>query len=214
MSVRTARAVGALVSVALAATGCAVLGQGEGRVHSDDLVAPDCWQGPFDLKPDFFAAVPFRDTLQIRVQRGSDLQELSDGLQVLVNDVSGIRELELGKPVEVGLAPQLLSAIAPGIEQGPAPRVAMSLGLQYSCHNQNLVLYALSGSVTFDALFSADPNESVGSEKLTRARFDVLMADPRDAIPGTVDVPASLTSRVSGDFKFYFQRGQPGQPFP
>ncbi len=197
-----------------ATQGCAVLGQGEGHVHSDNLIATDCWVGPFDLDPDFFAAVPFRDTLQVRVQRGSDLQELSDGLQVLVNDVTGIRELELGKPVEVGLAPQLLSAIAPGIEQGPAPRVGMSLGLQYSCHNQNLVLYALSGSITFSSLFSGDPNESVGSEKLTAATFDVLMADPRDALPGTVDVPASKTSRVFGNFEFHFQRGQPGQPFP
>lgn len=204
----------ATLCLALFASGCAVLGQGEGQVHSDDLVASECWTGPFDLNPDFFAAVPFRDTLQIRVQRGSDLQELSDGLQVLIRELAQIREVDIGKPVEVGLAPQLLGAIAPGIEHGPAPRVSMSLGLQYSCPKQNVVLYALSGSITFSSLFSGNPNELVGSDKLTSAEFDVLMADPRDAIPGTVDVPASKTSRVSGNFEFHFQRGQPGQPFP
>jgi hypothetical protein len=200
--------------VVLGVSGCAVLGDGEGEVHSDALFAADCWSGRFDLLPDFFAAVPFRETLQIRVQRGSDLAEVSDGLQVLVNDVSGIREVDLGRPVGVGLPPQLLNAIAPGLAQGAAPPVSMSLYLQNSCHSQNVALHALSGSVTFDALFNGNPNEAVGSEKLTNATFDVLMADPRDAIPGTIDVPAAKTSRVSGRFKFHFQRGQPGQPFP
>lgn len=198
----------------LASSGCAVLGQGEGRVHSDRLLATDCWEGPFELEPDFFAAVPFREQLQIRVQRGSDLQEVSDGLQVLVDDVPGLRTLELGRPIEVGLAPQLLNAIAPGEVQGAAPRVRMTLALQYSCHNQNVSLHALSGSITFRSLFSGDPNEEVGSEKLTDAVFDVLVADPRDAIPGTLDVPAAKVSRVEGSFRFHFQRGQPGQPFP
>ena len=90
----------------------------------------------------------------------------------------------------------------------------MSLYLQNSCHGENVALYALSGSIAFAALFSGDPNEAVGSEKLTDARFDVLMADPREAIPGTIDVPAAKVSRVTGTFKFHFQRGQPGQPFP
>jgi hypothetical protein len=195
-------------------TGCAVVGEGEGQVHSDKLFALDCWHGTFDLNPDFFAAVPFRDTLQVRVQRGSDLQEVSDGLGLLIHDVSGIRETSLAVPIEVGLAPRLLDQIAPGVATGAAPRVSMALYLGYSCHNHNAVLYSLSGSVTFAALFSGDPNEGVGSEKLTDATFDVLMGDPRDAIPGTLDVPAAKTSHVTGNFKFHFQRGQPGQPFP
>ena len=204
----------ALLLLLTSTSACAVLGQGEGDVHSDALKAESCWDGTFDLAPDFFGAIPFRETLQIRVQRGSDLQGVSDGLEVLVTELSSLRETELGKPIEVGLAPQLLSAIAPGLALGAAPRISMSLYLQNSCHSQNVILYGLSGSITFAALFSGDPNESVGSEKLSDATFDVLMADPRDAIPGTVDVPAAKTSRVTGHFKFHFQRGQPGQPFP
>jgi len=198
----------------VAASGCAVLGQGKGEVHSDALYADECWRGPFDLNPDFFAAVPFRDTLQIRVQRGDDRQEVSDSLLVLVDDVTGIRSLDLGAPIPVGLAPQLVAAIAPSATRGPAPRVGLSLALQSSCHNQNVALYALRGTITFDALFSGDPNEEVGSEKLSEARFEVEMADPRDATPGTLDVPAAKTSLVTGSFSFHFQRGQPGQPFP
>jgi hypothetical protein len=204
----------AIAALAWASTACAVVGKGEGQVHSDALYAAYCWHSAFDLDPDFFAAQPFRDTMQIRIQRGSDLAEVSDGLEVLVNEVTPIRQNHRGAPIEVGLAPRLLSKIAPAVPQGPPPRVSMALYLQYSCHNQNIVLYALKGTITFGALFSGDPNEKVGSEKLTDATFDVIVGDPRDAIPGTLDLPSDKTSRVTGHFKFHFQRGQPGQPFP
>ena len=199
------------------ATGCTFVGQGEGEVKSEHLSVPGCWDGPFDLNPDFFAAVPYRDTMQIRVQRSSDLQEVSDGLSVLVNDVPEIRSSALGTEVQVGLAPKLLAEIAPGKPQGPAPQVNLALYLQFSCHNQNIVLYAVSGTITFYELFSGDPNESVGAEKLTDAMFDVTIADPRDAVPDTgipLEIPEDRTSPLTGFFRFHFQRGQPGQPFP
>ncbi len=200
--------------LALLCCSCAVVGSGEGQVHSDQLIAQDCWHGAYDLNPDFFAAVPYRNTLLIRVQRGSDLAEVSDGVEVLVNDVTGIRQTQLETPITIGLAPRLLNKIAPGVAQGAPPLVNLALYLQYSCHNQNDALYAMSGTITFHSLFSGDPNEAVGSEKLTDATFDVTVADPRDAIPGKLDIPPEKTSRVTGNFKFHFQRGQPGQPFP
>jgi len=217
-------------------TGCSFVGEGEGEVTSANLVVPDCWQGPYDLKPDFFAAVPYRDTLQVRIQRGSDLQEVSDGVAVLVNEVSAIRPIKCtldsdcasgdcadgtcngpdlrGTALDVGLPPKLLAEIAPGVPQGPPPPVSLALYLQFSCHNQNVVLYAVDGTITFDALFSGDPNESEGAEKLTDAHFEVTVADPREALPGTLDIPAEKTSPLEGWFRFHFQRGQPGQPFP
>jgi hypothetical protein len=206
----------AVLVAALASSGCAVLGAGEGQVHSDNLVAPDCYDGAFDLNPDFFAAVPFRDTLLIRIQRGSDLQEVSDGLEVVVNDVTDLRTNHLNEPIEIGLSPRLLNKIAPGKATGGTPRASMALYLHYSCHNQNNALYSLyrGGTITFRSLFSGDPNESVGSEKLTDASFELDMGDPRDANPDTLDVPPHRVSRVTGNFKFHFQRGQPGQPFP
>ncbi len=98
------------------AAGCSI-GQGTGQVKSDVACGPtgcsgglfvhDCWgspvdathaQGaPYDLGSDlFFAANPYAAdpnhlALQIRVQRGTDLTEVSDGLAVLVDDVNPIR---------------------------------------------------------------------------------------------------------------------------
>ncbi|HTN92093.1 MAG TPA: hypothetical protein VL242_50835, partial [Sorangium sp.] len=76
--------------VCASSLGCS-LGQGEGEVYSSRLRAANCWDDSYDMRPDFFAAVPYRSTLQIRVQRGSDLQEISDGLAVLIDDVDLIR---------------------------------------------------------------------------------------------------------------------------
>lgn len=241
----------ALVAAALAAGqwGCS-LGTGEGRVHSDHLIAKDCWGSAYDLQPDFFAAVPFRETLQVRVQRGTDLAEVSDGLSVLIDDVPKIRDDPgdeddadhlLGKPLCVALPPGVAppgTPIGAEVDAGAAaggggsggagggagapfvecdkPLVHMSLYLQRSCHNQNVVLYAVAGSITFQHLFSGDPNEDTGAEKFTQAEFDIEVGDPRDVALGepVEALPADRRSRVTGFFSFYFERGQPGQPFP
>lgn len=209
------RRIGGLIG-ALCLSACTFVGQGEGEVESTKLVVPECWDGAFDLSPDFFASVPFRETQQLRVQRGSDIQEVSDGLAILVNDTAEIRESLLGQDIEVGLPPQLLNEIPPGVVNGVPSEVlvSMSLYLQFSCHNQNVVLYAVEGTIRFDSLFSGDPNETSGEEKFTDATFDVMVADPRDADPETLVVPADKKSPLTGWFQFHFQRGQPGQPFP
>ena len=198
----------------LALTGCTFVGQGEGEVTSENLNIPDCWQGRFELGPDFFASVPFRDTQQLRVQRGSDIQEVSDGVAILVNDTPKIRESLIGQDIEVGLPPQLLDEIVPGATSGEAPEVSLALFLQFSCHNQNVVLYGLEGTIRFESLFSGDPNETSGAEKFTEATFDVMVGDPRDGDPKTLVVPDDKKSPLTGRFEFHFQRGQPGQPFP
>jgi hypothetical protein len=208
------------MALALAEAGCS-LGQGEGKVYSEKLYAKDCWFDEYDLAPDFFAAVPFRDTQQIRVQRGSDLEEVSDGLLVLVDDTAKIRSV-LGQPICVSLPPDVRPPGSPiGVDpnQGcpDGPLVHMSLYLQRSCHNQNIVLYSVSGHITFQHLFDGDPNEPSAEEKYTDATFDdVMVGDPRDVKLGdkAYDIPADKQSKLSGYFHFYFQRGRPGQPFP
>jgi hypothetical protein len=205
--------------VALGLSGCS-LGDGEGEVFSDHLVATSCWNDRYDMGPDFFAAVPFRNTVQLRVQRGTDIQEVSDGVSVLVNDIETIRTEYLGVPIQVSLPP---GVSPPGVAEGsqcggqscPDPTVHVALYLLQSCHNQNTVLYGLSGTVTFRELFSGDPNEETGSDKLTEAEFDVMVGDPRDAPrsgPSAGIVPNQ--SRLEGHFRFFFERGQPAQPFP
>jgi hypothetical protein len=223
---RSVVAIALLLAPALA--GCS-LGKGEGRVHSDKLVAKDCWSDAYDLEPDFFAAVPFRETLQIRVQRGNDLQAVSDGLDVLVDDVTTVRNSYLGKPLSVRLP---VGVAPPGTPVGKSPAppadepalVHMSLSLERSCHNQNIVLQAISGTITFAHMFSGDPDEKNAAEKLTETEdvgglggFDVMLVDPRDIpAPGdTVEqIPEENQTHLNGSFSFYFERGQPGQPFP
>lgn len=197
--------------------GCS-LGQGEGDVKSDALFVQDCWYGEYDLQPDFFAADPYRESVNMRVQRGTDIQEVSDGLAVLVQDVGWIRDELLDQPLEVTLSPGVLppgGTFPPPPPEGQ-PAIHMALYLQRSCHNQNSVLNAVRGTVTFHSLFSGDPNEDEGADKFTNAEFSVWMGDPRDAPVGKAanEIPADRQSLVTGFFRFYFERGQPGQPFP
>jgi hypothetical protein len=80
---------------------------------------------------------------------------------------------------------------------------------------QNTVLYAVSGTVVFDELFSGNPNEDDPAEKFSSGRFVLNVGDPREAVlndAGRYTFPE--TSVIEGEFEFFFQRGQPAQPFP
>jgi len=201
-----------LFVLALASLACSTA-EGEGEVKSDKLYVEDCWNGPFNLDPTFFGANPYRDSLTIRIQHGDNLEEVSDGLIVLVNDIGTIRGEELGAELDVGLPPGVSPPGVPVKLLADPPRVHLSLYLHDTCHEQNGTLYSTSGKITFDALFSGDPNESNADDRLTEARFDATFGDPRHVLSnGEIDPERS--SRVTGWFRFYFQRGQPAQPFP
>ncbi len=192
--------------------GCTV-GEGHGSVKSDRLYIRDCWNGAFDLRPDFFATNPFSDQTQvIRIQRGDNLQEVSDGLMILVNDTQAVRG-QLDTALDVGLPVGVSPPGVPVVYDPDPPLVNISLYLHDSCHTQNATLQSIDGSITFSALFSGDVNEQDGSERLTKGSFTARFADPRDLTPGQ-DQDETLISTVRGDFNFYFQRGQPAQPFP
>lgn len=199
-----------LAWLALGAVGCTV-GDGSGDVKTDRLYLPGCWNGPFDLKPDFFAANPYREEqLIIRVQRGDNNEEQSDGLVVVVSDITAVHD-KLGTPLEVGLPP---GVVPPGYPArgGPAPLVTLSLYLHQTCHEQNSATYSVSGSITFNSLFSGNPNEEDSDARFTDAEFNVQFADPRELVD-TQDPSAATSADVNGNFRFFFQRGQPAQPF-
>lgn len=191
-------------------SGCTV-GDGEGSVTTDRLYLRGCWNGPFDLKPDFFAANPYREeSLLIRVQRGDNNQEASDGLTVIVNDLKAV-QAQLGQPIPVGLP----SGVTPPgqVPAGePTPLVTLALYLHQTCHEQNSATYSVSGDITFTSIFSGDLNEEDSESRLTDATFAVQFADPRELV--TAADPTAVTSDVvNGKFHFFFQRGQPAQPF-
>lgn len=192
------------------------LGEGEGDISSQKLIVPGCWNGQFQLTPDFFAAVPYRRSVTIRVQHGGDTEEVSDGAIILVDDVDKVRTQIASAPgteFRVALQP---SIVPPGFPIVPDPDPALvhlTLYLHRACHAQNSTLYAIDGKIKFSALFDADPNETEAAQKLTDAEFtDIAVADPRDHPPG--DETVQNVSHIHGFFKFYFQRGQPAQPFP
>ena len=200
----------ALLLPLLIGTGCTV-GDGSGEVTADRLYLKGCWNGSFDLQPDFFAANPYRgEALQIRVQRGDNNQEASDGLTVLVSDLAAVRG-QLGAPIPVGLPEGVTPPGQPQTGE-PGPLVSLSLYLHQTCHEQNSATYSVSGEITFTSIFSGDPNEEDSDARLTEATFDVRFADPRELVDA-VDAADVTSSNVHGKFRFFFQRGQPAQPF-
>lgn len=208
-------------------------GEGDGRVESERLFVEGCSDGAFSLNPSFFGANPYGgDAITIRVQRSDDLVEVSDGLDVVVNGVSEIRDNQLGQAVAVGL-PRGVTPLGVPVtpDNAPAP-VSMALYLHETCHQQNGALYSLCGSITFTSLFSGNANERDSEDRLTQATFTAVFGDPRDIdyplaparyATSTLEgcspdllagYPEERLSVVEGDFRFFFQRGPPAQPFP
>jgi hypothetical protein len=202
---RQAWTLGALLSLG---AGCTV-GEGFGKVKSDRLYISECWNGPFDLKPDFFAANPYREeALMMRLQRGDNNTEASDGVTVIVNDLTKVK---LNEPIPVGV-PNGVSPPGQPLTGAPNPLVTLSIYLHQTCHEQNSATYSVSGEIKFSSIFSGDPNEEDSEKRLTEATFEVKFANPRELVDA--EDPAALTSEtVYGEFSFYFQRGQPAQPF-
>lgn len=199
-------------------------GEGGGWVRSDRLYVEECWNGPFDLKPTFFAANPYREEeLLIRIQRGDNIQELSDGLSVHVSDIGKIRDQLLGQAIEVGLPPGVTPPGVPIEADADPPLVSLALYLHNTCHAENGTIYAVGpdrvvgasppSTITFTWLFSGDPNEDNADDRRTEATFEAVFADPRD-LDSDGTIPAEKVSVVSGSFRFFFQRGPPAQPFP
>jgi len=205
----------ALVSVAVLGSACG-LGEGEGEVNSEKLHVSGCWNGQFELRPDFFAASPYRRMLAIRVQHGGDYEEVSDGVNILVDDIDRVRAhiaTSPGVPLRVGMPPAVVPPGVPVVLDPDPPLVHLTLYLHRACHAQNSALYSVSGGIVFRSIFNGNLNESNDSEKLTEAEFDnIVVGDPRDRdlASGTVANVSSLKGRL----KFYFRRGQPAQPFP
>jgi hypothetical protein len=201
----------ALVGACLA-LGCTT-GEGRGEVKSKRVYIEDCWNGPLDLRPNFFAALPFEEeSMFIRMQRGDDHEGVSDGLMVLINDLQEIRRNQIGVAVPVGLPAGVTPPGRPLVLNPDPPRVSLTLYLHDSCEARSADLYSIRGSITFSSLFSGDLNEQDAADKLTEASFEADFADPRKSEPDG-SYAEGLVSTVTGRFRFYFQRGQPAQPF-
>jgi len=161
----------------IAATSCSQ-GEGDGNIVGT-LNVPNCWTGAFDLNANFFAAVPYRQGLQLRIQSGSDFQNFSDGLSILLNDITKVRpdpERQFAgryrEALRVSLPPEVTPPGTP-VKPDPDPAlVSMALYLQRSCRTQTVTLQAVDevtiptdGTCTVQALKGADPTQGCDPEK-------------------------------------------------
>lgn len=189
-----------LLLAAVGTAGCSV-GVGEGSA-TGQVWAPTCGLdgADYDLDPSFFSADPLADDadlLEIRVQRGSDRPEVSDGLLVHVNEASTVHEM-LGTPIDLS-------------DTGPGALAQMTLYLNDTCPfeigdpSQPPIAYvSAGGTLTFTAIFAPEVDDS--GKAITATFEDVLLVDAAD--------PAERRAVLSGDFDFIFSRGRPAQPFP
>lgn len=220
------------------------LASGEGAA-SGSLNVRGCWEGEFNLNPDFFSSLPYREnTLMFRIQNGSDYENFADGVSIVVNQSDNIRKKFLGQPLLVGISPEITP---PGVPLVPEPSPAIvqaTLGLGRSCHTQNVVLYALSrvrlgpngecsdaaglppdtcgvkptregsSTMTFTSLFTGDVAAADAQERLNEGSFDLYLADPREVCSDGSGSPPPCRGHITGNFRFFHQRGRPAQPFP
>lgn len=171
---------------------CSV-GHGTGDISGTVQVAGCRQAGRYDLSPTVFFAQATEQLLRIRVQRGGDLEVKSDGIAILVEDASLVKEEHLGEAL----------SLVPGTE----PRIDMSVYLNESCEpgrdQTPVVLGAVSGTIRFDKIYAPQvkKDEVEISVTIENARFE----DPRNA---------DRWAELSGDFDFLYVRGSPAQRFP
>jgi len=164
---------------------------GTGEV-TGTVIAPQCdLDGDYSLNPDFFSATAFEEQLTIRIQHGGDFAIDSDGISIVVLDASMETE-RLGTPI--------------AITEDPEAPVAMSLYLNDSCPVDEdtlpVFLQATEGTITFDEIYAPEVDE--GQRQSAGTFTGVVFTDGRGERMATLD----------GEFRFLFERGRPGQPFP
>lgn len=219
-SSRIARAASGVVAaglVAASAPACSQ-GQGEGRV-TGTLNVPSCWTGSFELSPDFFAGVPYREGIQLRIQNGSDFQTFSDGLSVLVYDTTKIRpNASTGfpgryrEPLAVSLPPEVTPPGVPIEPVADPALVSLTLYLQRSCRTQTVTLHAVEevsipgdGTCEARALAGADP--TAGCDPNVELPAGVGSGRSRIAFTsianGKLDEPTAAERLTAGCFDVY-----------
>lgn len=190
--------VGVLALAASLAPGCS-LGDGVGTV-SGELNVPVCWEGNFDLKPDFFAAIPYLSSVTLRLQAGSDYEAFSDGVSILVDDIGLIRGTEgapalLGQHLEVALPPGVTPPGIPVMIVPDPANVHFTLYLQKTCRTQNIALYAVD-AVTLNSLGQCADEPTAGAATTEAVACSALGLAPSD---GGTSAPSDAGTDAGAD---------------
>ena len=193
-------------------------GEGAGKVIGT-LNVPNCWTGPFELSADFLAGVPFQDSLQLRIQSGSDFESFSDGLSILLDDITKVRPDparsfagRYGQPLAVDLPPSVTPPGVPIKAKADPAYVSLALYLQKSCRTQNVTVYAVEevsiptdGTCDARPMLGADP--AAGCDPNQAAPAGVGSGKSRIAFTyvfdGKVDEPQAAARLTAGCFDVY-----------
>lgn len=216
----------AALVLAAAAPACS---QGDGVGHiKGTLNLPTCWTGAFELRPDFFAAIPYRREMHLRFQSGSDFETFSDGLSIFIDDIDAIRpdprtgsSGKYGQPLRVDLPPGVAPPGTP-VEPDPDPAlVSMSLYLQRTCRTQTTTLHAVDevtlptdGSCMVQAMRGADPMQGCAPDKDAPAGLGTgkSLVTLTSVANGALDEATAAERLNAGCFDIYLADPREGAP--
>lgn len=188
----------ALLVLSVLAAGCSV-GEGQGRFTLDVRV-PACGLDDrmFELHPSFFSGDVTDRQINLRIQRGSDIENHADGLIVQIQDVNEVFENRLGIPIEISPEHTSLARIVLYLNE------TCPSGFPDYLTVQPVVMEAQSGQLRFDNIYAPDiePGATLIEGELIGAVFE-------DA-----GNPEETNATVNGEFSFFYQRGSPAQRFP
>ncbi|MDB4973192.1 MAG: hypothetical protein JWN48_1533 [Myxococcaceae bacterium] len=178
--------------LALALSSCSV-GHGTGEI-SGTVSIPGCRpESDYELRPTSFLAEATEQVLELRVQRGSDTEMLSDGVSLLVDDAAVVKRMLLNMDIPVAVDAD--------------PRLDLSLYLNETCPAERdktpVALSAVSGTVRFSHIYA--PRVSKNQVRIAAELIDVRFEDPRND---------QRTALLNGSFDFLYVRGSPAQRFP
>ena len=208
----------ALLAVIVTTMPACSQGEGAGKV-AGALNIPNCWTGPFELSADFLAGVPFHEGLQLRIQSGSDFESFSDGLSILLQDITKVRPDpgsgfagRYGQPLAVDLPPSVVPPGVPIKAKADPAFVSLALYLQKSCRTQNVTVYAVEEvSIPNDGTCDARPikgaDPTVGCDPTKEAPAGVgsgksLIAFT-NVFDGRLDEPQAADRLTAGCFDVY-----------
>lgn len=184
---------------ALLAAGCSV-GEGQGEIGGEVVVADFCDldQPDYQLVPSFFAGEVIETQLNIRVQRGSALEQFADGLMIQVLDVNAVKSQRIGLPIPLTGADDALVQIIFYMNE------TCEAGFPNEHRRRAVVMEAVGGTITFDAIYA--PDIDAGATGIEADLSDVRLIDEA--------MPDQRNATLSGSFSFFYQRGAPAQRFP
>ncbi len=181
------------------ALGCSI-GEGNGEIGGPVVAGDFCGleEPDYQLYPSFFTAQVTGTALDIRVQRGSALEAYADGLFIHVRDTNEVRRQRIGLPIP--------------LDGEHTSLVQMSFYLNETCEagfpsehrRRAVVLEAVGGTITFDAIYA--PDIDAGATGIEATLTDVELID--------AETPAERHATLSGWLSFFYQRGAPAQRFP